>query len=157
MAVIRQVSQRYPTKVEFRLFGCELSEPGFAALEQDFPWKLAGQLRSTQVASLFNQADIFVDFSEFQAFGLTSLEAMAMGLAVIVPSNGGTGVYARDGENCLVVDGCDQHACVETLTHLVEDDSLRSKLQTNAISTAARFYPELPALNMLKALFKDRP
>jgi glycosyltransferase involved in cell wall biosynthesis len=155
MAVLQRASQKFSTQVEFRLFGCDVSEPGFSSLEVNFPWKLAGQLRSTQVASLYNEADIFVDFSEFQAFGLTALEAMAMGLAVIVPSTGGTGVYGEPGANCLVVDGRSEQACLEALSRLIEDASLRQKLQSNAISTAARFYPELPTLNMLKELFPD--
>jgi glycosyltransferase involved in cell wall biosynthesis len=154
MQLLRQVSQAYSSKLEIRLFGCELSDPGFSSLPIDFPWQLAGQLRSTQVANLFNEADIFVDFSEFQALGLTALEAMASGLAVVLPQDGGTGVYARNGENCLVVDTHDQQACLSALRKLVEDESLRQVLQENAITTAARFYAELPATNMLRRLFQ---
>jgi hypothetical protein len=125
MAVLREISRSYPSKVETRLFGCDFAEPGFSALPRDFPWRLAGELRSTQVASLFNEADIFVDFSEFQALGLTALEAMSSGLAVIVPERGGAGVYAREGENCLVVDTSDQRACAAALQRLIEVDDLR--------------------------------
>ncbi|PWB50239.1 MAG: hypothetical protein C3F13_17380 [Anaerolineales bacterium] len=156
MAVLQRLSQSHAPQLEFRLFGCDLSDPGFSSLEQDFPWKLAGQLRSSQVACLFNGADIFVDFSDFQAFGLTALEAMAMGLAVIVPSKGGTSIYAEHDQNCLLVDTQDIQACLEALQRLVEDVTLRARLQLNAVSTAARFYPELPALNMLKVLFPSR-
>jgi glycosyltransferase involved in cell wall biosynthesis len=153
MAVLEQVSRIYANKVEIILFGCDFSEPGFSSLPTDFPWRLAGQLRSTQVASLFNEADIFIDLSEFQALGLTALEAMATGLAVIVPKDGGAGVYAKNGENCLVVDTHGQQACLTALQQLIEDDSLRLSLQENAVTTAVGFFPELPALNMLKALF----
>ncbi len=153
MEVLQQVSKQFSSKVETWLFGCDLDELGFAQLDLDFDWKLAGQLRSTQVASLFNQADIFVDFSAYQGFGLTAVEAMGSGLAVIVPAEGGTGVYAKHEETCLVVDTGDQAACLTALQRLVEDDALRSRLQENAIATSARFYPEQPALNMLNALF----
>lgn len=154
MSVLEQICQKYPSKVEIRLFGCDLSEPGFSLLPTDFPWQLAGQLRSTQVANLFNEADIFIDLSKFQALGLTALEAMASGLAVIVPKEGGTSVYAKNGENCLVVDTHDQQACLSVLQRLVENDALRYKLQENAVSMAAGFFAELPALNMLRALFQ---
>ncbi len=153
MAALQQAYQMDPSRVEIRLFGCDQTDPGFTSLERDFPWQLAGQLRSTQVANLFNEADIFVDFSDFQAFGLTAVEAMGCGLAVVVPANGGTIVYAQDEENCLVVDTHDRGACFETLRRLIEDDALRMKLQANAVSTAAKFFAELPVLNMLRALF----
>ena len=144
----------YPSRVQIRLFGCDPSDPGFASLEQDFAWQLAGQLRSSQVANLFNEADIFVDFSDFQAFGLTAVEAMATGLAVVVPENGGTQDYAQNEENCLVVDTHDQEASFGALRRLIEDDALRLKLQGNAVSAAARLYAEAPALKMLQELFQ---
>ena len=104
MEILQQVSKMYGSRLEFRLFGCEADDPGFAPLPQDFPWQLAGELRPTQIANLLNEADIFVDFSDFQALGLTALESMACGLAVIVPMHGGTGTFAKHEENCLVVD-----------------------------------------------------
>ena len=154
MAILQRASKMYPSRVQIRLFGCDPSDPGFASLEQDFAWQLAGQLRSSQVANLFNEADIFVDFSDFQAFGLTAVEAMATGLAVVVPENGGTQDYAQNEENCLVVDTHDQEASFRALRRLIEDDALRLKLQGNAVSAAARLYAEAPALKMLQELFQ---
>ncbi len=153
MTVLQQASKKVPLSLQIRLFGCDPTDPGFASLPQDFPWQLAGQLRSAQVANLFNEADIFVDLSDFQAFGLTALEAMASGLAVIVPANGGTNVYAKHETNSLVVDTHDPAACLDTLERLIRDEALRMNLQANAVSTATQFYAELPALKMLKALF----
>lgn len=154
MAILRRASEMYPSRVQIRLFGCDSTDPGFASLEQDFVWQLAGQLRSTQVVNLFNEADIFVDFSDFQAFGLTAVEAMATGLAVIAPANGGTQDYAQNEQNCLVVDTHDQEASFRALQRLIEDDALRLMLQKNAVSAAARLYAEAPAFNILKVLFR---
>ncbi len=153
MDILQQVSKIYGARLEFSLFGCEPYDPGFAPLPKDFPWNLAGELRPTQIANLLNEADIFVDYSVFQALGITALESMSCGLATIVPMHGGTGTFAKHEENCLVVDTHDQSACLSALQRLIEDDSLRQKLQVNAISTPVKFYPELPTFNMLKALF----
>jgi hypothetical protein len=38
---------------------------------------LAGVLNQKQISNLLNQVDIFVDFSTYQAMGLTGLEAMS--------------------------------------------------------------------------------
>jgi glycosyltransferase involved in cell wall biosynthesis len=153
MQILEQAYQKYGSRLEFILFGCEPYDPGFAPLPKRFPWQLAGELRPAQIANLLNQADIFVDYSTFQALGLTALEAMACGVAAIVPSNGGTGTFARHEENCLVVDSHDQTASYAALERLIDNEGLRYKLQRNAIATGLHYYPELPALNILKALF----
>ncbi len=155
MEVLEQTSKRYGSRLEIILFGCKPSDPGFAPLPQNFPWQLAGELRPTQIANLLNEVDIFVDFSEYQALGLTAMEAMSCGVAVIVPDNGGTHTFAKHEENCLIVDTHDKSACFKALQRLIEDHSLRQKIQKNAIYGAAQFYPELPAYNFLNALFQE--
>lgn len=155
MQILQQASNMYGSKLEFYLFGCKPTDPGFAPLAKDFPWQLAGELHSTQMANLLNESDIFVDYSVFQAFGLTALESMACGLSAVVPSKGGGGIYAKHEKNCLVVDSSDQNVSYSALQRLIEDDTLRPKLQMDAIATAAQFYPEFPALNILNALFSD--
>jgi glycosyltransferase involved in cell wall biosynthesis len=153
MEILQQASKMYGSRLEFILFGCQPDDPGFAPLPQDFPWNLAGELRPTQIANLLNDADIFVDFSVYQALGLTALESMSCGLATIVPIHGGTGTFAKHEDNCLVVDTHDPAACFSALQRLIEDDVLRQKLQASAISTAVKFYPEVPAFNLLNAIF----
>ena len=155
MEVLQKVSQKYGAQVEFKLFGTKPSEPGFASLPQNFPWQLAGELSQRQVASLLNDADIFVDFSTFQGLGLTAMEAMSCGCAVIVPGQGGTGTFAHHEENCLVVDTSSSQACYKALQRLLEDHLLRTRLQSSAISAAMQFHPELPAYRLLKALFPE--
>jgi len=105
------------------------------------------------MARLLNEVDIFVDFSSHQALGITAQEAMACGVAVIVPARGGTSCFAREGENCLVVDTSSPQACEQALRRLVEDHKLRAHLQSNAIHDVTAFYPEKPTFNILDALF----
>ena len=77
---------------------------------------------------LVNAIDIFVDFSTWQAMGMTAMEAMATGCAVVVTRNGGPGIFARHEENCLLVDPHDQADCLAALDRLVKDDALRRRL-----------------------------
>jgi glycosyltransferase involved in cell wall biosynthesis len=155
MEILQQASKVYGKKLEFMLFGCEPYDPDFLPLPRDFPWKLAGELRPTQIANLLNQSDIFVDYSVFQGLGLTAMESLCCGLAAIVPEQGGTATFAKHEENCLVVDTRDHKACFTALQRLIEDDGLRGKLQKNAIRSGLQFYPELPAFKILQALFPD--
>jgi GT2 family glycosyltransferase len=153
MELLRQASRRYGGRVEIAVFGTSLGDSGFAELPRDFAWSFAGVLTQEQVAHLLNEVDIFVDFSSHQAMGLTALEAMACGAAVIVPERGGAVSFARHEGNSLVIDTSSPEACWHALQRLIEDHDLRSRLQRNALVEACDFFPERPALNILRALF----
>jgi glycosyltransferase involved in cell wall biosynthesis len=153
MQVLRQAWRRYGSAVEIVIFGAEAESAALAALPNDFPCKVAGVLPPEATARLLNDADIFVDFSSYQAMGLTALEAMCTGAATIVPAKGGADTYARHGVNSLMVDTSSQEACLAALRQLIEDHALRSQLQRHAIIDAAGHYPERTAFNILQALF----
>ena len=153
MELLHKASQKYKGEVEINLFGTPYDNTGFQALPHDFPWKLFGVLSPEQVANLLSQTDIFVDYSSHQAMGLTAMEAMACGSAVIIPQNGGVSSYAVHEQNSLVVDtSAFDHVWV-ALQRLVEDEKLRKTLQLNAIHDICSYFPERAALNILKAVF----
>ena len=153
MELLQQACQRYGTEVEVVLFGTLSDDQGFSDLPSDFNWNLVGVLSQKQVARFMNEVDIFVDFSSHQAMGLTALEAMACGVAVIVPKRGGAVSFARHGDNSLVVDTSSRRACWRALCRLIEGHDLRSRLQRNALIDVTDFFPERSAFNILNALF----
>ncbi len=153
LALLRRARRRFGPALEPVLFGCAPHDPGFLALPRDFGWSCYGELRPEQVAALLPSCDLFVDVSRHQAMGLTALEAMACGLAVIVPRRGGAGAFARDGENALVVDSDDGEACSAALARLVEDAGLRRRLGEQALADACAFPPERAALALADALW----
>lgn len=153
MEVLGALQRQHGATIEIVLFGCESADPEFLALPHDFDWRNAGMLTRPQTASLLNEIDIFVDFSEFQAMGLTAMEAMACGAAVIVPARGGADSFAKHDENALIVDTGAQVNCLEALERLVMDETLRARLQQQALIDACQFYPERAAYNTLQTLF----
>ena len=155
MDVLRRAARHFGDRVQVVTFGTSPDNPWFAELPHDFPWQAAGVLDQRRVARLLNEVDIFVDFSEHQAMGLTALEAMACGVATIVPSFGGAVDFARHEANSLVVDSSSAEACWESLRRLVEDDGLRARLQRAALRDVCAFFPEAAAFKILAALFGD--
>jgi len=139
--------------VEVVIFGCENDDPGFLALPRDFNWRNVGVVRPTQLASLFGDVDVFVDFSSFQAMGLTAMEAMACGLAVIVPGKGGAVSFARHERNCLVVETESKAACWAALERLIREPALRRELGWQALHDMVQYHPEGAAYQTLTALF----
>jgi GT2 family glycosyltransferase len=153
MKVLRELDRAHGRTVEIILFGCRPNEPDFLGLPRDFSWRHAGLLSRAQHASLLNEVDIVVDFSTWQAMGLTPLEAMGCGAAVVVPRQGGATTYAKHGENSLVVDTRSEEECYAALERLVVDQELRNLLQRQAIADVCQYPPEKAAYNILDALF----
>jgi GT2 family glycosyltransferase/glycosyltransferase involved in cell wall biosynthesis len=153
MRLLRRLSHRYGDGVEITVFGVKANDPALATLPQDFHWRLAGILDPGRMATLLATVDVFADFSTYQAMGLTALEAMSAGVAVIVPQKGGAISFAQADTNALMADTSSESACWAALVRLIEDDDLRRWLRRRAIYDACRFHPERAAYQILNLLF----
>lgn len=153
MEILKEIYNNNSNKIRIVIFGCSNHDLIVHGLNYDFPYINAGILNQEQVAGLMCNMDIFVDFSLFQAMGLTALEAMAAGVAVIVPARGGANSFAVDRINSLIVDTSSKRKCVDALNELIFDDKLRNKLRSQAIVDACKYYPERAAYNMLEVFF----
>ena len=145
------------SKVNIFLFGSNDVREVVPPCYLDFDWVQLGKLNQSQVSQLLNQTDIFVDYSTHQAMGLTALEAMASGSAVIVPENGGATEFVKDRENGLVVDTTDRGHCIDSTIELVSNQVLRRKLQLTAISSITQYHIEKVSFNILDYLFGTEP
>ncbi|HKQ08476.1 MAG TPA: glycosyltransferase, partial [Blastocatellia bacterium] len=153
MEVLREIYGMHKDNLQIILFGCDSNDPEFGELPQDFAWRNAGVLTRPQLAFLLNEVDMFVDFSTFQAMGLTALESMACGAAVILPESGGAASFARHEENSLMVNTASQQACLDAVQRLIMDAKLRAQIQHQAMYDVCQFFPERAAFNILSALF----
>ena len=139
MRLFSRLAKIHKDKIIFHLFGCESNDERFKSLPCDFEFENRGILKRPEVASLLSQSDIFVDLSDYQAFGRTSLEAMACGATAMLPIYGGGDEYARDNINAIVVDTFDEDVCFNRMNDLLLDlDKIRS-MQSAALLTAASF------------------
>lgn len=155
MRVLAQLKRKLGSKVDITIFGCSARDKGFKALEHDFPHRNAGAVTSEEVAKLLAGSDVFLDFSTYQAMGLTALEAMASEVAVVAPKDGGSGEFITDGISGLLVDTKDEAACLEAAERLVSDHALRRAIQKNALIDAVQYYPEKCARALLDAVFEE--
>ncbi|HMS05792.1 MAG TPA: glycosyltransferase [Burkholderiaceae bacterium] len=152
---LRELFLRYGERVRFEIFGADAADLMSTGCTLDFPFNLWGRLSAEQVAVLLMQCDVFLDFSHYQAMGLTAMEAMACAVAVIVPREGGADSFARHEVNALLVDTRDAQARLAAACRLVDDASLRERLARQAMLDMPYFYPEAPASRMLDAIFAD--
>ena len=85
--------------------------------------------------------------------GLTALESMACGVAVIVPQSGGAESFAKHEHNSIIVDTGAPQSCFDALQSLIMDPKLRNQIQRQALYDVCQFFPEKAAFNILNALF----
>ena len=152
LAVLHQVATRLGDGVAIHIFGATQAELATAGLHPDWATN-EGKLDHPALAALLARTDIFFDGSDYQAMGLTALEAMLSGCAVIAPQQGGTAEFIRSGENGLLLDTTDEAACLDAILALAQDPARLLALRLHAIAEANRHAPEHAALRLLDALF----
>lgn len=99
-----------------------------------------GPLNRIKIYELLREADILIDSSLSEGFGLLPLEAMAAGVVPIISNNLGSKEYAVDKENSFIINEInDSSKYVEKVLFLLNDSNLLNKMRKNAIKTASNF------------------
>ncbi len=90
--------------------------------------RFSGWIPHEQVADHCRQADVYVNASLCEAFGLGGVEAMACGLPVVATRVGGAVETVEEGSTGYLVEPDDPSALAEAVLHLLEDDGLRQAM-----------------------------
>lgn len=139
MRVLERLSRRFGSRVSVDVFGCEKESAHWQNLASEFVFSNHGTLRREEVARVLSSSDIFIDLSDYQAFGRTALEAMACGAVSVVPSHGGADEYAIDGFNSIVVDPFDEDECFKKIAEVIESQGRIDALKLNAMAKASEY------------------
>src|SRR3989344_3554168 len=94
------------------------------------------------LAMMYSGCDIYLCPSWDEGFGLTNLESMACGCAVVTYDNGGSRDYAFDNQTALVAERKNVDDLKHKLEMLISDSDLRKKIRKGGIN----FSKELPTL-----------
>lgn len=156
--VLRRLALEFEDKIIIKVFGADpehdvYSNLFFAKQKKDFEFINYGLTSPRITSEILAESDVFLDLSEFQAMGLTAMEAMACGCATIVPQNGGTDCFAQNEKNCLVVDTLNFETCLNSAKRLIVDNKLRKRLGKQAYIDMSDLYPEKVAERFLKKVF----
>ncbi|MBD0415996.1 glycosyltransferase [Oryzicola mucosus] len=149
MRVLSRLHQRFGEKIKIHIFGCEEFDPIFEELERGFPYINHDIIKRQQVAEILGTSDVFLDLSDYQAFGRTGLEGMACGCVPVLPVVGGADEYAVDGYNSIVVDTKDEDAVFDRVCKLLDDPDALIECKQAAIRTAARYSVHLASVSEL--------
>jgi glycosyltransferase involved in cell wall biosynthesis len=90
--------------------------------------RIVGPRYGDDLAAAYAAADVLVSPSAYEGFGLTLVEGMAAGLAVVADAVGGVTDIVVDGETGLLLPPGDDDALRTALADLVADPDLRARM-----------------------------
>lgn len=140
MEVLAKLKTEFGESVRIEVFGADVDDPFFTGASlSSFDYVSHGVLTRPEVAKVLQRSDLFIDLSDYQAFGRTALEAMATGASVVVPKWGGTNEYSWSA-SCVEVDPFDADTA-EQIVNLVKRGIVYGfeSLQAEAARTASLF------------------
>ncbi len=109
---------------------------------------------SADTAPLFRAADLFVQPSHFEAFGLSAIEAMASGVPIVASNVGGLRDFLVDNENALLHEPRSPASIAAALTRALADPSLRARLAEAALKTVTAEFDERVLMNRYAELIE---
>src|SRR5262245_40967111 len=81
-----------------------------------------------RLPAFYQQADVFCAPSQYEAFGIVYIEALACGCPVVASTAGGTPEAVADGETGLLVPPNDVDAVARALERILADPPLRRRM-----------------------------
>lgn len=152
MRIMKRLVKHFGDRLDITIFGVHPMDPLYLSYPRDFAHRCLGELTANDVADVLRTTEIFLDCSTFQAMGLTAMEAMACGAAVVGPINGGLSEVITHGHNGLLVDTWDENAIWEAVCLLIKDANELARIRNNAFGVLSHL-PLNSAYKILVCLF----
>ncbi|QQG46188.1 MAG: glycosyltransferase [Candidatus Niyogibacteria bacterium] len=102
--------------------------------------KFEGWQKNT--AQYYKGANIFLLTSRYEGWGMSAVEAMRYGAAVVMADVGLAGEFVEDGKNGLIIPVNDKDALVAAILRLLENDELRRDLAEAAAEKVKKLASE---------------
>ena len=147
LEVIRELKKKYPIKLNW----ITQTKP---EVNKEEGKEAIVNPKQKVIGEVLRDTDIYICNSEYESFGLPTLEAMTCGAAVITTDTGGMRDFIIDGENALVINHHDKEDMKEKIEKLITNKELMDKIAKNGIETASRFNWDNSIRNMEK-YFKE--
>ena len=118
-------------------------------------WSFINPKSDQEMGDFYRKCDIFISTSLWEGFGLTALEAMSCGVAVITSDNGGCREYTIEHNNCLMYAPGDQSELCKKIEILIKDTEKRNLIAQNGYETSQSFSWEKMAKQFIDILEKS--
>lgn len=137
LRILEKIAFDQGSRAEVTFFGCDPADLETIGISPSPAVTGLGVLNRAQVASTLRHSDLFLDLSDYQAFGRTGIEGMACGCVPVLPLFGGTGEYAEHGVNSFLVDTRSDDHILDAVDQFVGGrPERREEMRGKAIETA---------------------
>lgn len=148
--VLLQLKKDYP-KLKVLAFGT-FKQPKFFPKWISYVYKAS----NIQTVKIYNNINIFLNTSINEGFGLTGLEAMACGAALVSTNYAGVNEYAINNENALLSPIKDCDGLIRNVEYLIENESFREKIAFNGAHHAKLFSEKLAYEKFKKVINQEK-
>lgn len=131
IAAYKIIKNRYP-QVTLNMFGM-FNDPRISLVDHYYK-----SPQRSQLIKLYQKSDIFIYPSREEGWGLTPLEAMACGCAVVGTMTGCMLELGVSGENALLNKPRDINTMANNIEILVENNKLRKEISMNGRTTVEK-------------------
>jgi glycosyltransferase involved in cell wall biosynthesis len=114
-----------------------------------------GKLDDEEVAQAFLDCNLFVLPSEFEAFGIVLIEAMAAGKPVVTTKVGGVPYVVKDGEMGTLVDYADSNQLAGAIIELLRDEDKRKTMGQAGKDHVEKNYSVERVVDKLEGVYKE--
>jgi glycosyltransferase involved in cell wall biosynthesis len=108
------------------------------------------------VPDVMASCDAFCHAAPFEPFGIVCVEAMAVGLPVVVPDSGGIREAVTDGESGFLYEALNHHELSRRMVQLHEDSGLRERLGVSGRKEAVTRFSVAGYVDRLLDLYEGR-
>lgn len=144
--ILEKLSGMLGKSVELVVFGASDKDITEAGITLGGGVENRGVLSRNEVAAVLRASSMFLDLSDFQAFGRTGLEAMASGCVPLLPLFGGADEYADSWRNAIVVDTRSDDEVLKAIKLFVEmPPAARAAMRAAGIEKALQYTIERAA------------
>jgi len=154
--ILALLAEKYKGQIKINVFGCDKEE----LLDYGIVFHSAitnhGRLTREQVAQILRESSLFLDLSDYQAFGRTGMEAMACGVVPVMPIFGGAPEFVTHGQNGYLVDTRYDSIILDTVGQYIElPEKRREMMRSSVLETAAEYSVHRAAVSMRNVLLSD--
>lgn len=151
--ILNRLADKFANRIKLVSFGCDKNELAENGILLHGAVNHHGLLTREQVAQILRDTELFLDLSDFQAFGRTGIESMACGAVPVMPIAGGASEFVSHGQNGYLVDSRYDSLILELVDQFISlPRRKREMMRSSALETASQFSIHRAAISMRNVL-----
>lgn len=149
---LQALNEIFGTALSIEVFGGDQDNELFRQYSSQLEFINHGVISRREVAQVLSRSSLFLDLSDYQAFGRTGLEAMACGCVPVLPCRGGVHEYAVHEFNSFIIDTYAWQDSLCLIADYLRSDDELSRMSINAIATSFEYTIVKSSVSILSLL-----